>query len=216
MAEQNESRTISHCIQTFDLSKLSSILQKLDLRKSVEIVNLHDEVGYTLLHSAAYYNTFKIAEYIINFFRRRFGTFLKHRYLRKNNLPKTTKQIPAEEVENIKQKVDSVLKDWINYPSRGEEGFFPLHFASFHGNVKLIKLFLQYGANLKAVNKQGINMMHVAAQGDQAYSLTFFKSMGVSLKEKDGEHSTPLHWACFAGSDTAIYYLLAWGVDINA
>ena len=28
--------------------------------------------------------------------------------------------------------------------------------------------------------------------------------------------STPLHWACFAGSDTAIYYLLAWGFDVNA
>lgn len=25
-----------------------------------------------------------------------------------------------------------------------------------------------------------------------------------------------MHWACFAGSDTAIYYLLAWGADVNA
>ena len=38
----------------------------------------------------------------------------------------------------------------------------------------------------------------------------------MSLNETDGEHSTPLHWACFAGSDTAIYYLLAWGLDVNA
>lgn len=59
-------------------------------------------------------------------------------------------------------------------------------------------------------------MLHVGAQGDQAYSLTFFKTKGVSLEEKDGENSTPLHWACFSGSDTAIYYLLAWGMDINA
>ena len=46
--------------------------------------------------------------------------------------------------------------------------------------------------------------------------MTFFKTKGVSLKDTDGERSTPLHWACFAGSDTAIYYLLAWGVDVNA
>ena len=59
-------------------------------------------------------------------------------------------------------------------------------------------------------------MMHVAAQGDQAYSLTFFKNRNVPLSETDGEHSTPLHWACFAGSDTAIYYLLAWGADVNS
>lgn len=25
-----------------------------------------------------------------------------------------------------------------------------------------------------------------------------------------------MHWACFAGSDTAIYYLLAWGSDVNS
>lgn len=36
------------------------------------------------------------------------------------------------------------------------------------------------------------------------------------MNDKDGESSTALHWACFAGSDTAIYYLLAWGIDINA
>lgn len=59
-------------------------------------------------------------------------------------------------------------------------------------------------------------MLHVAAQGDQAFSLTFFKSKGVPLHQRDGEYSTPLHWACFAGSDTAIYYLLAWGLDVNA
>ena len=59
-------------------------------------------------------------------------------------------------------------------------------------------------------------MLHVAAQGDQAYSLTYFKNKNVSLIETDGEHSTPLHWACFAGSDTAIYYLLAWGLEVNA
>jgi ankyrin repeat protein len=25
-----------------------------------------------------------------------------------------------------------------------------------------------------------------------------------------------LHWACFAGSDTAIYYLQSWGSQVNA
>ena len=59
-------------------------------------------------------------------------------------------------------------------------------------------------------------MLHVAAQGDQAYSLTYFKERGLSIKSKDKEKSTPLHWACCAGSDTASYYLQSWGVDVNA
>ena len=59
-------------------------------------------------------------------------------------------------------------------------------------------------------------MLHVAAQGDQAYSLTYFRAKGLSIMSKDREWSTPLHWACVAGSDTATYYLQSWGVDVNA
>lgn len=36
------------------------------------------------------------------------------------------------------------------------------------------------------------------------------------MRSKDKERSTPLHWACCAGSDTATYYLQSWGVDVNA
>ncbi len=108
-----------------------------------------------------------------------------------------------------------MIKMWINLPTRGDEGFTPLHFASFHGNVKLIKLLVRCGSNVFARNKQGINMLHVGAQGDQAYSLTYFRLKGVPLHQTDDEKSTPLHWACFAGADTAIYYLLAWGADVN-
>lgn len=72
------------------------------------------------------------------------------------------------------------------------------------------------GASIYAKTVQGINMMHVAAQGDQAYSLTYFKDQGLNLQQRDNEESTPLHWACFAGSDTAVYYLLAWDKYVNA
>jgi ankyrin repeat protein len=72
------------------------------------------------------------------------------------------------------------------------------------------------GADIYAVDKRGINMFHVAAQGDQAYSLAFFREKGMSIFATDNEQSTPLHWACVSGSDTAIYYLLAWGADVLA
>jgi ankyrin repeat protein len=46
-----------------------------------------------------------------------------------------------------------MLKLWINKPSMGEEGFYALHFASFHGNIKLIKMLVRNGANVLAKNK---------------------------------------------------------------
>lgn len=58
------------------------------------------------------------------------------------------------------------MANWINIKASGEEGFTALHFASFYGNIKLIRFLVDHGANPFAINKLGINMLHVAAQGD--------------------------------------------------
>ena len=55
------------------------------------------------------------------------------------------------------------LKDWINIRSKGEEGFTALHFASFHGNLTMIRLLMTHGADIFSKNKMDINMLHVAA-----------------------------------------------------
>ena len=56
-----------------------------------------------------------------------------------------------------------VLKKWINRHTLGEEGFTALHFASFHGNLKMIRYLMSQGADIFARNRHNINMLHVAA-----------------------------------------------------
>lgn len=80
----------------------------------------------------------------------------------------------------------------------------------------MIKLLIQHGANIHAVNKQGINMLHVAAQGDQPMSLGYFLRQGLDINSKDKRDSTPLHWAAFAGAELCMSFVLAWGGDIKA
>lgn len=46
-------------------------------------------------------------------------------------------------------------------------------------------MLLSFGANVHAKNKQEINMLHVAAQGDQPASLLFFKRQGLDINSKD-------------------------------
>jgi ankyrin repeat protein len=75
---------------------------------------------------------------------------------------------------------------------------------------------IRCGADIKARTNSGLTMMHVASQGDQAYSLTYFRQEGLSINELDSKKSTPLHFACFKGAETSIYYLLGWGCDVNA
>jgi hypothetical protein len=74
-----------------------------------------------------------------------------------------TKPINIENANNMKRAVRLALAVWINTPALCEEQFYPLHFASFNGNVKLLKLLTKNGADIMARNSQGIDMLHVAA-----------------------------------------------------
>ena len=46
------------------------------------------------------------------------------------------------------------------------DGYTALHFASFHGNIKLIRFLIDLDGKIDMKNRQGTNMLHVAAQGD--------------------------------------------------
>ena len=64
-------------------------------------------------------------------------------------------------------------------------------------------------------NKVGLQPVHVAAQNDQAFALTFLKENGADMDCVDIEGQTPLHWACYQGADESIYYILAWTKALN-
>ncbi len=103
----------------------------------------------------------------------------------------------------------------MNIPSRGEEGFTPLHFSSFHGNVKVMDLLISYGADIFVKNRFGISMLHVASQGDQPVSIVYFVDKGLDLNAPDKRMSTPLHWSAFTGAELSLSYIVALGADVN-
>ena len=101
------------------------------------------------------------------------------------------------------------MTEWVNMKTT-DDGFTALHFSSFRGNVINIQTLLDIGADMYARNNYGINVMHVAAQGDQPISMYYFKEKGMDLRAKDTRGSTPLHWVCYSKSEIALCYLLAW------
>ena len=105
--------------------------------------------------------------------------------------------------------------DWVNANASSEDNFTALHFASFFGNLALIKLLVKHGANVHSVNHLGINMVHVAAQGDQALSIAYFQNCGISINSFDKTNSQAIHWAAYAGSELAIGFIIAWGAEVN-
>jgi len=80
----------------------------------------------------------------------------------------------------------------------------------------MIRHLVRYGADVKAVNRQGINMLHVSAQGDSPVSLAYFLEKGLDINSIDHRHSTPLHWAAFSHAECILNYIIAWGGDLNS
>ena len=88
-------------------------------------------------------------------------------------------------------------------------GFTPLHYACYNGNMKLIKLLINNGADVNLVNNNGLNVLHLAAQGNQATPIYYFihkYKMNVNSTDKMG--NTSLHWACFFNNDKVFNFLL--------
>ena len=116
-------------------------------------------------------------------------------------------------------KSPEILKSWVNFSS--DEGFSALHYSAFQGNLvnniqEILKCLLSCGADLSAKNHQGLSVMHVAAQGDQALILVYLYSLDLPLDSLDNKACLPLHWACYTGCETSASVLLSWGGEINA
>jgi len=100
--------------------------------------------------------------------------------------------------------------------SQNNQGFTALHYASFRGKISVIKKLIELGADLKITNKKGLNVLHIAAQGNQPNSLAYFKEkFNENLDSLDSIYSTPLHWACYTNSLKAIDYLLCNNIELN-
>jgi hypothetical protein len=122
-------------------------------------------------------------------------------------------------IEEVKRKIWKIdqkfFVDWINY--KGGNGFNCLHYAAFRGNIKILEKVIECGGDINIRNNNGLNVMHMAAQGDQPNVMIFFKEKyDMKINVLDNVMSTPLHWACYMGSDSSIDYLISWKADLNA
>lgn len=123
----------------------------------------------------------------------------------------------ANNMRGVKSFEDKqkVLRGWANQPT--DEDFTALHFATYHGNYNLIKFLIDTAhADIYKKNKFGSTVLHIAAQGDQALPIYYFKQKGMDINIRDNRQSTPLHWACYSKSEVALNYLLSMNPDLNA
>ena len=130
------------------------------------------------------------------------------------NLFELSKEIILSAKNHLSQKEFSSL---INHKTN--KGQTPIHYASFVGNIKIIKLLIQNGADISAKTNNGLDVLHLSIMGDKITSFFYFseKYKINYINSKDIKENTSLHLATYFNSKKIFNYLLTTNkLDINA
>lgn len=169
LEERKDEKLVFKYIQRMDFTELKQHLNTT--KEKFNVTQIFDKSGYTPLHYAAYKNIEKACEILVDFILsggtedlETDGSMVSNTRVAINGgSGETHDQRSLARTREARMKT---LKTWVNGHSRGDDGFTALHFAAFHGNMSLVRLFVKNGADVHAQNRQGINMLHVSAQGD--------------------------------------------------
>ena len=164
-----------------------------------EIWNIKRGDNITILHSACVLDKPHIIE-----------TIIKQLKVRLNLISENS--LTNEE----KAKNEEIFKNYINAKTEAD-GLTALHFASFRGNIKIIKLLISNHADLKALSYNGLNMLHKAAQGNKPSAIIYFyKKYNMDLEAvENNKKLNALHLATISGMDNSVIFLLRLGINPN-
>ena len=193
-AENPEVENIFKLISEEKIEELTEYI----LNEKNEIWKVKRVDDLTVLHNACAIDKTRMAETIIEQTKKR---------LKLNS----ESILSPEERENN----ETIFKDFINAKTLGDNQT-ALHYASFRGNIKIIKLLIENHADIKALTLGGYNMLHKAAQGNKPSAIIYFNkkyNMDLYASEEDGMNA--LHIASFNGMDNSVIYLLSLGINPN-
>lgn len=89
-----------------------------------------------------------------------------------------------------------------------------LMIAAWEGNIPLMELFIQRGANINFINRSGEQALQLAAWKGQAEAMKWLLARGAAVNRKGKEWSA-LHYAVFAGHEDLTKVLLEKGANVN-
>ncbi|XP_016971908.1 ankyrin-3 [Drosophila rhopaloa] len=95
------------------------------------------------------------------------------------------------------------------------EGQTPLHVASRLGNINIIMLILQHGAEINAMTKDNYTALHIAAKEGQYDVVQMLLENGAKLDAVTKKGFTPLHLASKYGKQKIVALLLKKGASVD-
>ena len=171
------------------------------LDENHEIWNMKRIENLTVLHNSCAIDKTKVTETIIEQTKKR---------LKLN--PESSLSLSQEE----RKKNETIFKDFINAKTDCDNQT-ALHYASFRGNITIIKLLIENHAEINALTSKGLNMLHKAAQGNKPSAICYFnKKYKMDLMTTEENNMNALHLATISGMDSSVIFLLSLGINPNA
>ena len=119
-------------------------------------------------------------------------------------------------IDYFRNKIKSTTKflDYLNL--RNKKGYDALLYAAYRGNFPIFQKLLDNGAYLNSTNITGLNVLHLAAQGNCLNIITSLTEKYIfNINSQDNNGNTALHWAVYFNNQQSIDYLLFFNIDIN-
>ena len=112
--------------------------------------------------------------------------------------------------------VRSLLREGAAVNVAQSDGMTALHWAAELGNVELVRLLVDAGADLEAPTRIGdLTPLHIGAEVGQSGTVRALLEAGANAESRNANGSAPLHFAAMSGSVEAVVALADYGADVN-
>lgn len=91
----------------------------------------------------------------------------------------------------------------------------PLHMAALRGQVKILEILLNKGADINALDATGRTPLHCAAEGERMDAVKLLVERGADVTRLDSKGLSALHVAVERGMEDAVVLLIEHGADPN-
>ena len=119
-------------------------------------------------------------------------------------------------VENNDQsKIRAWLDEGLSPEFQGNQIGTGLMIAAWHGNIPLMSLFVERGANPRRANQNGEQALQLAAWSGHLEAVKWLLDHGAVIN-RDGNYWGALHYAVFNGHTEIARYLIGRGAAVNA